>query len=74
MALNLAIKGIARKGGHFIISDLEHNSVLRTVEKLKTDGICDYSIAKIDNNDSKTIQNFSECIRKNTIAIIFTGA
>lgn len=74
MALNLAIKGIARKGGHFIISDLEHNSVLRTVEKLKTDGICDYSIAKIDNNDSKTIQNFSECIRKNTIAIICTGA
>lgn len=74
MALNMAIKGIAKKGGHFIISDLEHNSVLRTVEKLKKDGICDYSIAKVDCDSVRTIQNFSECIRNNTIAIICTGA
>lgn len=74
MALNMAIKGVAIKGGHFIISDLEHNSVLRTVEKLKHDGICDYSVAKVDVDDAKTIQNFAECIRKNTIAIICTGA
>ena len=74
MALNMTIKGIAKKGGHFIISDLEHNSVLRTVEKLKLDGICDYSVAQVDNDDNKTIQNFSNCIKKNTIAIICTGA
>lgn len=74
MALNMAIKGIAKKGGHFIISDLEHNSVLRTVEKLKFDGICDYSIAQVDCDDIRTIQNFSDCIRKNTIAIVCTGA
>ena len=73
-ALNMAIKGIAKKGGHFIISDLEHNSVLRCVGKLKSDGVCDYSIAQIDFDDDKTIQNFSNCIRKNTIAIICTGA
>lgn len=74
MALNMAIKGVARKGGHLIISDLEHNSVLRTVEKLKIDGICDYSIAEIDIDDSKTMDNFSKCIQKNTVAIICTGA
>ena len=74
MSLNMAIKGIAKKGGHFIISDLEHNSVLRCVEKLKSDGICDYSIAQVDFDDVKTIENFSNCIRKNTIAIICTGA
>ncbi len=74
MALNIAIKGIAKKGGHFIISDLEHNSVLRTVEKLKNDGVCDYSIAQVDCDSVRTINNFSECIRKNTIAIICTGA
>lgn len=74
MALNMAIKGIAKKGGHLIISDLEHNSVLRTVEKLKLDGICDYSVAQVDNDDNKTIQNFSDCIKRNTIAIICTGA
>ena len=30
-ALNTAIKGVAEKGCHIIISDLEHNSVLRPV-------------------------------------------
>lgn len=74
MSLNMAIKGVARKGGHFIISDLEHNSVLRTVEKLKSRGTCDYSIAEVDVDDDKTINNFSKCIRKNTVAIISTGA
>ena len=74
MSLNMAIKGVAKKGCHFIISDLEHNSVLRTVEKLKSSGICDYSIAEVDTDDDKTINNFSKCIRKNTVAIISTGA
>lgn len=73
-ALNMAIKGVVKKGGHFIISDLEHNSVLRTVEKLKQDGVCDYSVAEIDSNDNRTTLNFSKLIRKNTIAIICTGA
>lgn len=73
-ALNMAIKGVAKKGGHFIISDLEHNSVLRTVEKLKNDGICDYSVAKVDYDDQITVSNFENCIRKNTVAIICTGA
>lgn len=74
MSLNMAIKGIARKGCHFIISDLEHNSVFRTVEKLKSMGVCDYSVAEVDADDEKTINNFSKCIRKNTVAIISTGA
>ena len=38
-ALNMAIKGLAKTGAHFIISDLEHNAVLRPLSKLKKDGI-----------------------------------
>ncbi len=33
-ALNLVISGIGRYGDHFLISNLEHNSVLRTVDQL----------------------------------------
>lgn len=73
-SLNMAIKGIARKGGHFIISDLEHNAVLRPLEKLKKDGFCDYSVAKVEADDRLTVQNFQNAIRKNTVAIICTGA
>ncbi len=43
-ALNMAIKGVAARGDHFLISNLEHNSVLRPVHKLKADGIIDYDI------------------------------
>ena len=74
MAINMAIKGLAKKGSHFIISDLEHNAVLRPLETLKMQGICDYSIAKIETDVYKTIQNFEKCINKNTVAIICTGA
>ncbi len=73
-ALNMAIKGVAHKGGHFIISDLEHNAVLRPIEKLRQQNICDYSIAKVEKDIIKTIKNFKNQIQKNTIAIICTGA
>ncbi len=73
-ALNMAIKGVARQGSHFIISSLEHNAVLRPLESLKQMGMCDYSIAKVEENDYLTLKNFEKCINKNTTAIICTGA
>ncbi len=73
-ALNMAIKGIARNGSHFVISDLEHNAVLRPLVKLKNQKIADFSIARIENDAYKTVQNFKSCIRDNTVAIICTGA
>ena len=57
-ALNMAIKGLARNNTHFIISDLEHNAVLRPLETLKQKGICDYSIAKVSVDDYQTLKNF----------------
>ena len=33
-ALNTAIKGIARHGDHFLISNIEHNAVLRPIASL----------------------------------------
>ena len=73
-ALNIAIKGVAKQGCHFIISDLEHNSVLRPLEKLKNKLNCEYSIAKVEKSIEKTISNFEKLIKNNTVAIICTGA
>lgn len=73
-ALNMAIKGVAEKGSHFIISNFEHNAVLRPLESLKQKGICDYSIANIEDDIYLTLRNFEKCINKNTVAIICTGA
>ena len=73
-ALNMAIKGVAKNGAHFIISNLEHNAVLRPLERLKQSGICDYSIAEITSDVYSTLKNFEEKIKINTVAIICTGA
>lgn len=73
-ALNIAIKGLATDNAHFIISDLEHNAVLRPLETLKQKRICDYSIATVSADDYKTLNNFKNAIKPNTVAIICTGA
>lgn len=72
MALNMAIKGVARKGDHFIISCLEHNASARPVHSLKNKGIIEYDIATVSDDDEKTVESFEKLIRKNTRAIVCT--
>ena len=43
-ALNLAIKGILRKGDHALCSDMEHNSVYRPLYRLAGDGIITFDV------------------------------
>jgi cysteine desulfurase family protein len=45
-ALNMAIKGIMSGGGHMLISNMEHNSTLRPVEKLKRERRIRYDVFK----------------------------
>lgn len=69
-ALNLAIKTSVRVGSHVLISDVEHNSVLRVVHALKIRGIIDYSVF-----DSDDIENsIGGLIRNETTHIISTLA
>lgn len=42
--INLAIRCRVKRGDHLLISDQEHNAVLRPVVRLKEEGIADYSI------------------------------
>ncbi len=73
-ALNMAIKGIAQFGGHVIISDYEHNAVARPVYALwKMRGVR-FSVAKTENDDDATVENFRRLIEKDTRAIICTLA
>ena len=44
MALNLAIKGLLKKGDHVLISDMEHNAVFRPIYKLARQGIITYDV------------------------------
>lgn len=49
-ALNLAIKGIMSRGGHMLISDMEHNSVLRPVAKLQKERKITYDVFPTHKN------------------------
>lgn len=73
-ALNLAIQGLARDGGHFIISNLEHNSVLRPVYALAKKGRIRYSIAAVKPSPAETLQSFRSLLRPDTRAVICTLA
>lgn len=73
-ALNIAIKGILKPGGHVIFTSMEHNSVVRPAYKLsETKGI-EYSIANANIYgyvDAKTIEQH---IRPNTQLIVMIHA
>lgn len=43
-AINMAIKGLLRRGDHVLISNMEHNSVWRPIHRLASEGQIDYDI------------------------------
>ena len=73
-ALNLAISGVARKGDHFLISDLEHNSVLRTVANLCRERSMSFDIFHALASDDAVLNEIDKKIRPNTRAVISTHA
>lgn len=73
-ALNFAIQGIMSGGGHIVISSLEHNSVSRPVAELARSGKITFSIAEVDPDNERTIENFRMAIRNSTKAVVCTLA
>lgn len=69
-ALNLAIIGSAKQGGHVVCTENEHNSVLRPLEYLKAQGIIDYSIAFQSNKLGIKLEDIKKEIKPNTYMII----
>ncbi len=73
-ALNVAILGVLQKGDHAIASCMEHNSVLRPLERLKKSGIADYDICPLDHTDNLDLNALSSMIKPNTKLVIVTAA
>lgn len=73
-ALNLVIKGCLKSGDHAVISDLEHNAVVRPLSELTKKGIS-YSIARVYPADSdKTTDSFRRAITPETRLVVCTQA
>lgn len=75
VALNTVIHGTLKKGDHVVISSLEHNSVLRPVQKLADMRIITYDVAEVFEADAdKTVESFRKCINDKTKLVICTHA
>lgn len=69
-ALNIAIKALIKDKSHILISDMEHNSVLRPVHALKLTHGCSYSTFSSTGNDDEILADIFAKIRSDTSAII----
>ena len=73
-AINTAVRGLAKKGSHILISSLEHNAVWRTVCCLREDGICDFDIVEYSPDTEKFLNNIKEKEKSNTSMVVMLHA
>ncbi len=73
-ALNMVIKGTLRGGGRAVITDVEHNAVLRPLHALSPRRAV-YDIAKVEMTDTAmTLENLRRAITPDTRLIVCTHA
>ncbi len=70
-SINFVLKGILTAGDHVVVSDFEHNAVMRP---LNTMGIEISEAEVLLNDDEKTAENFKKAIKDNTKMIFCTAA
>ena len=73
-AINMAIKGVLKKGSHIIISSLEHNSVARPVYNMYKKGLIEFSVFNVYEDKEKTLNEIVSLIRKQTSCLCCTAA
>ncbi len=68
--LNFVIKGILKKGDHVVVSNLEHNAVMRPLVKTGAS----FDVFNVSLDDNKTISDFESKLKINTKLVIMTAA
>lgn len=71
-ALNMVIQGVLASGGHVVISDLEHNAVVRPLWALP--GVHRWDAAEWTDEEDELAERFRRLIRPDTKMILCTHA
>ncbi len=71
-ALNYVIKGTLKPGDHCVVSNLEHNSVMRPLHKLAEKGITFTQVEVVPGNNNETVARFRKALQTNTKLIVCT--
>ncbi len=70
-SINYVLKGVLKQGDHIVISDLEHNAVMRPICNMNVE----YTAAKVSLvDDEDTVLNFKKAIKPNTKMVFCTAA
>ena len=72
-AINLGLKGILKPGDHVITSSMEHNSVVRPLRFLETQGV-ELTFVPCTSLGQIKVRDIEKAIRKNTRLIVMTHA
>nr|WP_312214889.1 aminotransferase class V-fold PLP-dependent enzyme [Clostridioides sp.] len=72
-SLNLAIKGVLKKGDHVITTSMEHNSVIRPIKALESKGV-ENTIVECDKDGFLNPEDVEKAIKENTKLIVTTHA
>lgn len=74
MSMNMVLKGILARGGRVVVSDLEHNAIMRPLHALSPSRPI-YDVAHVvPGRPEETVENFRRCITPYTRAIACTHA
>ena len=73
-AINIVLKGLLKEKDHVIISNFEHNSVLRPLHKLSNEGRISYSVWHSDLDGYFEPEALERLIRPNTKLIVLNHA
>ncbi len=73
-AVNTALKGFLKSGDHVVLSSLEHNAVIRPLNKLKADRGIDYSIVPANSLGRLNPYDFEQALKPNTKLVCLVHA
>ncbi|MBQ1992446.1 MAG: aminotransferase class V-fold PLP-dependent enzyme [Clostridia bacterium] len=74
LCVNTVIKGYIKPNDHIVVSELEHNSVLRPLQALSDTGVAYTPVRVIHGDFEATIDNFRNAINEKTKLFIITHA
>lgn len=69
-AINVALKGILKKGDHVLISSMEHNSVIRPLRFLEKERSIEITIVDCNKNGQLNIELLKNNIKSNTKMVV----
>jgi len=72
-SLNMLLQGYLRKGDHVITTSMEHNSVMRPLHALLSNGVS-YDVALCDEAGSLIVDSITPLLRKETKAVVMLHA